>query len=77
MNNIEIRKGNKKAYKPMFCQKTIKYQIRNSNGGLLGGSSNLEGAKEIAARKIEEYKNDPLNKGIQVWIEELYDYKKE
>ena len=29
MNNIEIRKVNKKAYKPMFCPNTIKYQIRN------------------------------------------------
>ena len=71
MNNIEIRKVNKKAYKPMFCPNTIKYQIRNSNGGLLGGSSNLKGAKQIAVRQIEEYKNDPWNKGMRVWIEEL------
>ena len=40
---------------------------------LLGGSSNLKGAKEIAVRKIEEYKNDAWNKGMQVWIEELDD----
>ena len=73
MNNIEIRKVNKKAYKTMLYPKTIKYQIRNSNGGVLGGSSNLEGAKKIAVRKIEEYKNDAWNKGMQVWIEELDD----
>ena len=73
MNNIEIRKVNKKAYKPMLCPKIIKYQIRNSNGGLLGGAYDLEGAKEMASRHIENYKNDAWNKGMQVWIEELED----
>lgn len=68
---VEIRKSNKKVYKHLYCAKGVKYEIKNSNGGLLGGTWNLEGAMEIAKRKIEEYKNDKLNNQMKVWIEEL------
>ena len=70
-NEIEIKKSSKKVYKHIFCPKGVKYEVKNSNGGLLGGSWDLEAAKEIARKKIAEYKDDKLNCHLKVWIEEL------
>ena len=50
---IEIKKVNKKVYWHIFCTKGVKYEIVNSNGGLLGGTWDLESAKKID-RKIEK-----------------------
>lgn len=68
---IEIKKVNKKVYWHIFCTKGVKYEIVNSNGGLLGGTWDLESAKKIAKEHIEDYKNDSLNCNMKVWIEEL------
>lgn len=72
-DDIEIRDSSKKAYKTMYnnYSEPIRFQIRNSNGGLLGGSPTLDGAKKIASEKIAEYKDDPWNKDMKVFIERL------
>lgn len=68
---MEIKQSNKKVYKHIFCPKGVKYEVKNSNGGLLGGTWNLEGAKQIAEKFTNKYKNDKLNSHLKVWIEEL------
>lgn len=72
-DDIEIRDSSKKAYKTIYnnYSEPIRFQIRNSNGGLLGGSPTLDGAKKIASEKIAEYKDDPWNKDMKVFIERL------
>lgn len=70
-NEIEIKKSSKKVYKHIYCPIEVKYEVYNSNGGLLGGSCDLESAKEIARKHIARYKNDKLNCHLKVWIEEL------
>ena len=48
----------------------VKYYVKNSNGGLLGGTTTKEAAIEMQQRWQEEYRNDPWNKDIKVYIEE-------
>lgn len=46
------------------------FYVRNSNGGLLGGFVRHEDAEACKARWEKEYRADPWNKGMSVYIEE-------
>ena len=72
-DDIKVIDSDKKVYKTIMnnYSKPIKFEVKNSNGGLLGGSPTLDGAKEIARKQIEELKDDPWNKGMTVHIERL------
>jgi hypothetical protein len=48
-----------------------RFYVRNSNGGLLGGFVRREDAEACKARWEKEYKTDPWNKGMTVFIEEV------
>lgn len=52
-------------------KKGCKYYVRNSNGGLLGGFASYKSAAECKARWEEEYRDDPWNDGVTVYIEDL------
>ena len=76
------KKGNIKEMS--FCQEQIlrmypdtKFYIRNSNGGLLGGTTKLNDAIKYAKKCKEQYLNDPLNNKMEVFVldkngEEVY-----
>ena len=49
----------------------VRYHVRNSNGGLLGGTKTLEAAKEMQKKWQRQYTNDPWNKDVKVYIEEV------
>ena len=44
------------------------YYIKNSNGGLLGGTKELDEAKKMAEKYKKEYLNDSLNKAMEVFV---------
>lgn len=50
----------------------IQYEVRNSNGGLLAGTMQLEDAKEYAEKYKKEYLHDALNNHLGVYV---YDKK--
>lgn len=49
----------------------VKFYIRNSKGGLLGGTKTREQAEKMKREFQKEYDNDPFNDDITVYIEEL------
>ena len=49
----------------------VKYLIKNSNGGLLGGTTTKEAALEMQKEWQQNYKNDPWNKELKVYIETI------
>ncbi|MCD7902664.1 MAG: hypothetical protein LUF91_02640 [Oscillospiraceae bacterium] len=50
-------------------KKGCKYFVRNSCGGLLGGFTTMQAAKDCKERWAKEYQNDPWNSGVTVYIE--------
>lgn len=62
-DGFTIIKSGKKSYRHMMTGEMIKYLVKNSNGGTLGGSPTLDGAINIA--KHSDYDVD--------YIEELRD----
>lgn len=46
----------------------IQYKVRNSNGGLLAGTVDLEDAKNYAEKYKREYLQDSLNRHIGVFV---------
>lgn len=46
----------------------IQYEVRNSNGGLLAGTMQLEEAKEYAEKYKREYLNDSLCSQLGVYV---------
>lgn len=49
----------------------VKYYVKNSNGGLLGGFTTLAAAQKCKAENERRLKRDPWNKGLKVYIEEV------
>ena len=49
----------------------VKYHVKNTNGGLLGGTKTREQAEAMKARWEQEYKTNPWAKGVKVYIEEV------
>ena len=49
-----------------------KYQVRNSLGGLLGGTNDLKKAEEMAQRHRERYAKDECDKHLTVHIEKKF-----
>ncbi len=47
------------------------FYVRNANGGLLGGFVHREDAEACKARWEKEYRTNPWNKGMKVYIEEV------
>lgn len=47
-----------------------RYFVKNANGGLLGGFTTREAAEEYRLRCEKEYRTDPWNRGMKVFIEE-------
>lgn len=55
----------------------VQYQVKNSNGGLLAGTVELEDAKKYAEKYKKEYLQDSLNNKLEVFVlnkrgEEVY-----
>lgn len=48
----------------------VKYYVKNSCGGLLGGATTLEEAQRMLREFQEDYKNNPWNKDVKVFIVE-------
>ena len=46
----------------------IHYKVRNSNGGLLAGTVDLEDAKKYAEKYKKEYLKDSLNRHLGVYV---------
>lgn len=46
----------------------IQYKVRNSNGGLLAGTVDLEDAKKYAEKYKKEYLQDSLNRHLGVYV---------
>lgn len=44
------------------------YYVRNSNGGLLAGTTEIEDAKKYAEQYKQEYLNDSLNNHLGVFV---------
>ena len=44
------------------------YYVRNSNGGLLAGTIELQDAKKYAEKYKQEYLNDSLNNQLEVYV---------
>lgn len=73
---LEILNEKKEGIKEMsFSQEKIlrmysdiKFHIRNSNGGLLGGTYKLEDAIQFAKKCKERYLKDPLNNKMEVFV---------
>lgn len=49
----------------------VKYHVKNTNGGLLGGTKTKEQAEAMKARWEKEYRTNPWAKGVKVYIEEV------
>lgn len=49
----------------------VKFYVKNSLGGLLGGCTTKEAALETKRRFEADYKTNPWNKGVTVYIEEV------
>lgn len=50
----------------------IQYKVRNSNGGLLAGTVDLEDAKKYAEKYKKEYLQDSLNRHMGVYVYDIY-----
>lgn len=48
----------------------VKYYIKNSNGGLLGGTKDYKEAVKMKDEFQKQYDNDKWNKGMKVFIVE-------
>lgn len=48
----------------------VKYYVKNSLGGLLGGTKTYEQAVDMKRRHEAEMANDPFSTGIKVYIVE-------
>ena len=46
----------------------VQYYVKNSNGGLLAGTVDLEEAKKYAEKYKKEYLKDSLNKHLGVYV---------
>ena len=49
----------------------VKFYVRNSNGGLMGGTKTREQAQAMKKEFEERYKNDAFNKDLKFYIEEV------
>lgn len=49
----------------------VKYHVKNSLGGLLGGFTTKEAAMKYQRECEREYKRNPWNKGVKVYIVEV------
>lgn len=52
-------------------QMGVKFCVRNSNGGLMGGTKTREQAQAMKKEFEERYKNDAFNKDLKFYIEEV------
>lgn len=52
-------------------QMGVKFYVRNSNGGLMGGTKTREQAQAMKKEFEERYKNDTFNKDLKFYIEEV------
>lgn len=52
-------------------QMGVKFYVRNSNGGLMGGTKTREQAQAMKKEFEERYKNDPFGKDLKFYIEEV------
>lgn len=52
-------------------QMGVKFYVRNSNGGLMGGTKTREQAQAVKKEFEERYKNDAFNKDLKFYIEEV------
>lgn len=52
-------------------QMGVKFYVRNSNGGLMGGTKTREQAQAMKKEFEERYKNDAFNKDLKFCIEEV------
>jgi hypothetical protein len=52
-------------------QMGVKFYVRNSNGGLMGGTKTREQAQAMKKEFEERYKNDAFNKDLKLYIEEV------
>lgn len=48
----------------------VKYLIKNSNGGLMGGTVTYEDAIKMKKEFEKELEDDPWNKDLKIFIEE-------
>ena len=48
----------------------VKFYVRNSNGGLMGGTKTRKQAQAMKKEFEERYKNDTFNKDLKFYIEE-------
>lgn len=46
----------------------VQYYVKNSNGGLLAGTEELQEAKKYADRYKKEYLEDRLNKNVDIFV---------
>lgn len=49
----------------------VKFYVRNTNGGLMGGTKTCKQAQAMKKEFEERYKNDPFGKGLKFYIEEV------
>lgn len=52
-------------------QMGVKFYVRNSNGGLMGGTKTREQAQAMKKEFEGRYKNDAFNKDLKFYIEEV------
>lgn len=55
----------------MWPFSNVKFIVKNSNGGTLGGFANIEDAMKCKAKFEKEYASDPINAAIKVYVEEI------
>lgn len=73
--NILMKNNENKSTKTSFSLEQIlkmnfdiQYKVRNSNGGLLAGTVDLEDAKRCAEKYKKEYLQDSLNRHLGVYV---------
>ena len=73
--NILMNNNENKSTKTSFSLEQIlkmnfdiQYKVRNSNGGLLAGTVDLEDAKRCAEKYKKEYLQDSLNRHLGVYV---------
>lgn len=49
----------------------VKFYVRNTNGGLMGGTKTRKQAQAMKKEFEEHYKNDPFGKDLKFYIEEV------
>lgn len=49
----------------------VKFYVRNTNGGLMGGTKTRKQAQAMKKEFEERYKNDPFGKDLKFYIEEV------